>query len=259
MMWRRKQAGGVAVGVALLCQVGSAQDLPRTAGAIDPLYQDVASGSLFETVPPNTGPALTIDLGVAGRLTIPPRFAEQEIFEVQRLLYLGSGFDDVVAVGLHAYTKDGKGQAFALIYALKDHTGVLKAVLPLRMHFENFEILEINGAPVLAIHGESGMHFQDLWLYRLTSGQPELLLAQGSAAGVAIRADAKTGNLQVWVGVENWADPDWNYATGKRRWNVYAWAGDGFKFSEALSTTRETTASERNQGFVACVKEDMKH
>jgi len=55
---------------------------------------------------------------------------------------------------------------------------------------------------------------------RLSYGKSEVLLATGSAAGVELRPDPATGKPQVWVGIENWDDPDWNYASGKRLWNV---------------------------------------
>ena len=235
-----------------------ADDPPRASSAIDPLYQEVASGMYFDKVPPNTGPALTIDLGKAGRLTLPPRFAEQEVFEVKRLFYLGPGLEDAVAVGLHARSSDGIPQGFVLVYALQNRKGVLKAELPLREHFLGFEEGMIDQQPVLAILGASGAHFHDLWVYRFRDGKPELLLAQGSAAGVDLRTDPTTGDPQVWVGVENWAEPSWNYATGKRLWNVYTWTGKEFTLNPALSTARETTAGERAEWYVAQVKEGMK-
>ena len=174
------------------------------------------------------------------------------------MFYLGPGLEDAVVVGLHAGSPEGPSQAFALVYALDGQKGTLKAELPLREYFIQFEALTIDQKPVLAIHGASGAHFHDLWLYRFPQGKPELLLAQGSAAGVDLRTDQTTGEPQVWVGVEDWDDPTWNYATGKRRWNVYIWTGNEFKFSEALSTVRETPADERAERYVARVKEHLK-
>ena len=241
--------------LSVVLSLARAEDHPPASSAIDPLYQDVTSGMYFKELPPNTGPALTIDLGQAGRLTVPPRFAEQKVFEMKRVSYLGLGLEDAVVVGLQADTPDGPSQAFALVYALDGQQGILKAELPMRQYFVQFEELTIDQQPVLAVHGASGAHFHDLWLYRFPQGKPELLLAQGSAAGVDLRQEPDTGNPQVWVGIENWADPAWNYAGGQRLWNVYVWTGKGFTLSETLSTTRQTTADERSHGYVARVME----
>ena len=160
-------------------------------------------------------------------------------------------------IRLQAGVPDGSTQAFALVYGGSGQQRVLKAELPLRQYFIGFKELMIDQQPVLAIHGASGAHFDDLWLYRFTTGKPELLLAQGSAAGVELRSNPVTGGPQVWVGVEDWSDPSWNYASGERLWNVYVWTGKDFRLDAALSTARETTAGERADWYVARVKEGM--
>ena len=160
----------------------------------------------FDKIPPDTGPALTIDLGQAGRLILPPRFTEQEVFEVKRLFYLGPGLEDAVAVGLHVRSTDGTPQGFALVYALQGRKGVLKAELPLRQHFFGFQECTINQQSALVILGISGVHFHDVWVYRFPQGKPELLLAEGSSAGVDLHMNPTTGEPQVWVGVENWQE-----------------------------------------------------
>jgi len=119
----------------------SAEGSPSTTGPIDPLYRDVEAGMYFEQVPPTTGPALTIDLGKAGRLTLPPRFAEQDVLEVKRVHYLGPGLEDAVVVGLHAGVPDGPTQAFALVYGGSGQQRVLKAELPLRQYYIGCEVL----------------------------------------------------------------------------------------------------------------------
>ena len=235
----------------------SAEGSPSTTGPIDPLYRDVEAGMYFEQVPPTTGPALTIDLGKAGRLTLPPRFAEQDVLEVKRVHYLGPGLEDAVVVGLHAGVPDGPTQAFALVYGGSGQQRVLKAELPLRQYYIGCEVLTLGREVVLAIHGASGAHFHDLWVYRFRNGKPELLLAKGSAAGVDLRPDPTTGDPQVWVGIENWDDPNWNYASGKRLWNVYGWTGEAFRFSQALSTAPEVAVDDRANGYVQRVMSNL--
>jgi|GEM_PF-6856185 len=230
-----------------------AKESPNTTGPIDPRYREM----YFEQVPPTTGPALTIDLGTGGRLTIPPRFAEQDVLEVKRVFYLGPGFEDAVVVGLHAGVPNGPTQAFALIYGGSGSQRVLKAELPLQQYYVGCEVLTLGQESVLAIHGASGAHFDDLWVYRFRDDKPELLLAQGSAAGVELRSDAETGNPQVWVGVENWNDPNWNYATGDRRWNVYTWNGGKFSLKQELSTAPFIPAEQRAEGYVHAVMKNL--
>jgi len=101
------------------------------------------------------------------------------------------------------------------------------------------------------------MHFHDLWIYRFRDGKPELVLAQGSAAGVELRPDSATGDPQVWVGIENWDDPKWNYASGARRWNVYTWNEDRFSLDQELSTAPVITAERRAEDYVRVVREHM--
>ena len=258
-----KHAGRYVLGMVIMLSVtlplARSQEQQNPSSIIDPLYQEVTSGMYFDVLPPNTGPELTIDVGQDVRLILPPRFAEQRVLEVKRLLYsLGPGLEDAVVVGLHAGTPHGPSQAFALIYALEGGKAVLKAELPLRQYFIRFEILTINQKPVLAIHGASGAHFDDLWLYRFPQGTPELLLAKGSAAGVDLRPDPASGDPQVWVGIENWEDPDWNYASGKRLWNVYGWTGgEAFTFNQTLSTAQEVALDTRTNEYVQRVMSNL--
>lgn len=246
-----RDATASALGLVLLLgAVGpqaQAKDRPSVSAAIDPLYREVSGGMFFDVVPPDTGPALTVDLGTDGRLVIPPRFAEQRTLEVKQM-------GGMVLVGLQASVPQGPCQAFALVYALDNRHGVLKATLPLRQYFVKFEESAIDGRFALIIHGASGMHFDDLWIYRFTKDAPELLLAQGSAAGVQIRQDAQTGNPQVWVGVEHWDDPHWSYASGEPLWNVYTWNGQAFGFNDQLSTAPLATVDERTNNYVQGVK-----
>jgi len=237
--------------------LASAEESPSAIGPIDPLYREVEAGMYFEEIPASTGPELTLELGTGGRLTVPPRFTEQKVQEVKRVYYLGPGLEDAVVVGLLAGVPDGPAQAFALVYGGSDQQRMLKAELPLRQYYVGCEMLTLGRETVLAIHGASGAHFDDLWLYRFRNGTPELLLAQGSAASVELRPDPATGDPQVWVGIENWDDPTWSYATGARRWNVYTWSGEQFSLNQELSTAPLITAQIRAEGYVRAVKEGM--
>ncbi len=256
-MRRGETSTPLLLAVALSAAMGSAEEPSSMTGAVDPLYRDVEAGMYFEEVPPTTGPALTIDLGKTGRLTLPPRFAEQDVLEVKRVRYLGPGLEDAVVVGLHAGVPDGPAQAFALVYGGSGQQRVLKAELPLRQYYIGCEVLTLGREVVLAIHGASGAHFHDLWVYRFRDGKPELLLAKGSAAGVDLRPDQATGDPQVWVGIENWDDPAWNYASGKRLWNVYGWTGEAFTFSQTLSTAPEVALDDRTNGYVQRVMSNL--
>ena len=244
-----------ALSVAALA---SAEESLTTTGPIDPLYREVEAGMYFEQVPPTTGPALTIDLGKAGQLTLPPRFAEQDVLEVKRVHYLGPELEDAVVVGLHAGVPDGPTQAFALVYGGSGQQRILKAELPLRQYYVGCEVLTLGREVVLAIHGASGAHFHDLWVSRFRDGKPELLLAKGSAAGVDLRPDQATGDPQVWVGIENWDDPAWNYASGKRLWNVYGWTGAAFTFNQTLSTAQEVALDARTNEYVQRVMSSLR-
>jgi hypothetical protein len=123
---------------------------------------------------------------------------------------------------------------------------VLQAELPLRERFERFEKAWVNtDEPVLVINGFSGNHFMDLWVYRFVGGQPELLFADGSAAGAEFRYDVTTPVPTIWVAAEDWTDPNWSFATGDRRWMVYTWDGREFVYNERLSSARETSVQER--------------
>jgi hypothetical protein len=74
---------------------------------------------------------------------------------------------------------------------------------------------------------------------------------------VDLRPDPETGDPQVWVGIENWDDPEWNYASGKRLWNVYGWTGAAFMFSQALSTAQEVALDTRTNEYVQRVMSNL--
>ena len=252
---------GILTLIFMLCvalPLALADDPPHASSAIDPFYEEVASGMYYETTPSNTGPALTIELDRSGRVVIPPRFAEQEVREVKQLFSLGPWLEGVVVVGLDARSPDSTPQGFALVYARDGQQWILKAELPLRQHFLGFQECMVNQQSALVILGISGVHFHDVWVYRFPQGKPELLLAEGSSAGVDLHMNPTTGEPQVWVGVANWADPMWDYASGKRLWNVYTWTGNEFAFNKALSTARQTSIAEETAAYLAVMKEGMK-
>jgi hypothetical protein len=221
---------------------------------VDPMYRDIEVRTEFDNAPPTAGRGLVIDLGEAGRLTVPSRFPEASVKEIEYFYSLGPGFGDAVVVGLDAGSAvDFSQQGLVLVYIPSGQGLVLKAVLPLRERFTRFEQLTVGQNRILVIQGTSGMHFDDLWLYRFQDGNPELLLAKGSAAGIDLREDPATGDVRVWVGIENWADPHWNYATGERLWNVYSWTGTEFAFNAELSTAPETSVVDRLRGYIHAV------
>lgn len=208
--------------------------------------------------PEHSGPALTIQLGRGEALVVPPHLAAQQVHAVYDPYSL-SGLGDCVFVGLNAWTGGHQiPQAYVLVYRRQEGGWRLAGELPLRMHFERMETLELGGTSVLVIYGQSGMHFTDLWIYAFEEGVPRLLLQTGSAAGVYVRPAMGRQPAAVWVAIENWDDPTWGYASKDPLWNVHAWDGERFVFSEALSTTRETSVEERTQRFVDLVLKAMK-
>ena len=136
---------------------------------------------------------------------------------------------------------------------------VLQAELPLRERFERFEKAWVNrDEPVLVINGFSGNHFMDLWVYRFVGSQPELLFANGSAAGAEFRYDVTTPIPTIWIAAEDWSDPNWNFATSERRWIVYTWDGNGFVYNERLSSAREMSPEERLAFYTMSIKQKVK-
>ena len=251
-MKRMSMNVGVLV-VTLTAVLGS----PRTGWAKERMSQEEAAHVLrawyagvsameSEASMHHTAPSLTVELDSKTRLTVPPHLAEQQIIEIQQF-DLGPGMEESVVVGLDARTKDGLKQAYALVYARKDGAMVLAAELPLRERFERIEKAWVNRHdPVLVLNGWSGNHFMDLFVYRFTAdGAPELLFANGSAAGAEFRYDVTTPIPSIWIAVEDWSDPNWNFASSDRRWNVFTWDGRGFVYNERLSSARELSVEER--------------
>ncbi len=193
----------------------------------------------------HTSKPLTWELDKDTRVVVPPHLAKQVVIEAKRM-DLGPGLEEAAVVGLNAYAPNVPPQGYALIYSRKDSQMVLYAELPLRQHFERFERAQVSPEePLLVIYGASGAHFTDLWVYRFFGGQPQLLFANGSAAGVEVRGSAPVLAPTIWIAVENWMDPNWNFASSDRRWNVYSWTGREFLYNEKLSSAREMSVEER--------------
>ena len=76
-----------------------------------------------------------------------------------------------------------------------------------------------------------------------------ILFDKGSAADVDFKTTAE-GLPQVWVGRADWDDPDWNYAGGKRLWEVHVWNGKEFVYDKALSTAPLESEWEEATGYV---------
>ena len=123
----------------------------------------------------------------------------------------------------------------------------LVAELPLREQFDGIDVARVNTVdPVLILYGASGTHFTDVFVYDFLGGEPELLFADGSASGAEVRYDAASGAApMIRIGVEDWGDPNWNFAQGERRWNIYSWDGNEFAYNERLSSAREMGMEER--------------
>jgi hypothetical protein len=205
----------------------------------------------------HTAAPLTLELDPATRVTVPPHLTEQKVVEVQRA-DLGPGLEDAVIVGVDAKTSNRINQAYALVYAPRDGQMQLIAELPLREHVERFQKAWVNtDEPVLVINGISGAHFMDLWVYRFANGEPDLLFANGSAAGAEFRYDITTPVPTIWIGVEDWGDPNWSFANGERRWNVYTWDGDEFMYNERLSSAREMGPEERLAFYTLVIMKKM--
>ena len=203
--------------------------------------------SALETdlTPKHTSRPLTLELDADTRLAVPPHLASQSVVNVERV-DLGPDMADAVLVGIDAATKDGLRQAYALLYVRAQGRMELRAEMPLRESFDKFEVARLGAdESVVIVTGTSGRHFTDVWVYGFSGGQPELLFENGTAAGVEIRYGNQVSGPTIWLAVEDWSDPQWSFADGEARWIVYTWNGDEFAYSDHLSTSRETTVSER--------------
>jgi hypothetical protein len=69
---------------------------------------------------------------------------------------------------------------------------------------------------------------------------------------------SEEGVPQVWVGRENWDDPDWNYATGKRLWEVHVWNDKEFVYNKALSTSPDETEYQKIGGYKKYLEDQAK-
>ena len=94
----------------------------------------------------------------------------------------------------------------------------------------------------VALWTMGGQHYTNLKILEYRDGILAELFSNGSACEVD--ADLKAYRPAIRVGRSNWSDPEWNYATGKRLWNVYSWNGKAFVFDSKRSTTKETTEEE---------------
>ena len=113
-----------------------------------------------------------------------------------------------------------------------------------RDHFDKFEYQHPKGVGLwLLIWTNSGMHSEGLKIVTYKAGKLATIADRSSPAGVDFKLSDK-GTPQVWVGGLNWDDPNANYATGKRLWEVGVWDGEKFVYDPKLSTK----PSEENDG-----------
>lgn len=251
---------GHALIAGLLLSLGpgagfAAENVP-TVVMDEELYAGLEASFFVDEIQPEDGPPRTLELSDGERVILPSQVTEDDIVNMTRVQGLGPELDDAFVVGI-IVRWNVIPEAYALIYGGQPGQRQLKIQIPMRNYYDQAQTVQLGEERALLLRGVSGMHFDDVWVYRFPEGRPELLLAKGSAAGVEFKTDAATGAAQVWVGIENWDDPTWNYATGTRLWNVYRWDGVNFVFDTDLSTIREVSAEERLGGFVNAVHKAM--
>ena len=114
-----------------------------------------------------------------------------------------------------------------------------------RDHFEKFEYQRARGEGLwLLVWTVSGMHCDGLKIVTYKAGKLVMVADRSSPAGVDFKVSDK-GVPHIWVGGLDWEDPNANYATGKRLWEVGAWDGDNFVYDPKLSTL----PPEKNDGM----------
>ena len=121
-----------------------------------------------------------------------------------------------------------------------------------RDHFEKFEYRFIKGPGLwLLIWTNSGMHCKGLKIVTYKAGKLLMIADRSSPAGVDFKASGK-GVPQIWVGGLDWEDPNANYATGKRLWEVGVWDGGKFVYDPKMSTL----PLEKNDGIPFAFKKN---
>ncbi len=233
-----------------LCLAIGAEPLP--ASAIDefiqnndfPGYQIESGQGMY--------PPVTVTLDDKTQFTLPASDFQQQVRMIQRLGHRSVANDDRLIVGVQVGGGDAALHAATLLYDQVDGQFQLTAILPMRERFNSFRLDYSRdiGSRLLILRGTSGMHFHEVWIYKYGPEGLELLATNGSAAGVHLKEGEDTDAPQVWVGVADWEDPEWNYAHGERLWNIYTWQDDGYVFNAELSTVEQKTVGRRMGEFL---------
>ena len=124
----------------------------------------------------------------------------------------------------------------------KDKKGlrILKKVLT-DEYFEGFGFQKVGGAGTwLLVRSGGGAHCRTLKVLAFQNGEFVTLFDKNTDGSVAPEFElSKNGVPQVRVGWPNWDDPNWDYASGERLWEVHVWNGKKFVYDKALSTSSE--------------------
>ncbi len=112
----------------------------------------------------------------------------------------------------------------------------------------SFVSLNADQRQQIVVRTMGGQHYSSLTIFDYRGGKLTPLFSNGSACEVEEDFKAKPPTIR--VGRANWDDPQWNYAAGKRLWNVYVWNGKTFVFNAAKSTAQEIREDEEVARFV---------
>lgn len=222
------------------------------ADAIDESFRDPVFDAYQQGPGVDVQPSITVSLDDETRFALPPSAYDQQVKMIQRLGHPSVDGDDQLIVGVQLEAEDFARQAATLLYREVDDRFQLETVLPMRERFNSFRLdySQAIKSRLLILRGTSGMHFHEVWIYDFDTSPPTLLAGNGSAAGVHLREGQESDAPQRWVGVANWDDPDWNYATGERLWNVYTWQQDSCAYDPNLSTTEKRSLGTRMREFL---------
>jgi hypothetical protein len=223
-----------------------------TAGPIDERFRDPGFDAYAQGPSHEARPGGEVRLDDRARFTLPPSAFDQQVRMVKRLGHGSVEGDDRLIVGVQLDDGDYTRYAATLLYEQVDGRFQLETILPMRERFTRFRLRYSQDMQrrLLILRGVSGAHFHEAWIYDFGTRPPRLLAANGSAAGVEIRHESPSDAPQLWVGVADWSDPDWNYATGKRLWNVYTWQDDQYAYDGGLSTVARKPVASRMEEFI---------
>ena len=225
--------------------------------AIDRFLLDDEFSPYKQITVEESAPRQEVILDSQTTLVLPLSSHTQQVQMIKRLANASNPDKETIIIGLQLSSQSSGPRAATLIYEKASDGYAVEAVLPMGERFHNFRTYYSHaiGSHLLTLHGASGMHFHEAWIYKLNDGRPELLAANGSATGVELRFADEIDVPELWVGVANWDEPGWNYAHGDPLWNVYTWESKAYRFNDDLSTTQMKTVHERMTDFISAIKE----